>query len=314
MMPRFFALLALAATLGSACAHRAERAVVQHRELVGLLPPIPGERTHFAYAELQVDEEGEARLWVSLLAPDGSRQVVVHAMADEAASCAARLGEGATLAEALPPYMGVGLAPSPPPALPVTLGPPLEGMVLRLERLRDRRYPRTKVLLLESAEGSAELARFFVPEGAELELVSLTPDAAALAFRSRSPAGVVRDVRAVVLLGGARRLLVRRASRAIDERRLEQAAALLARAEILGAPEEGELWFEMARLHALSGAGTARVLQALSRAIPFEPALYRMRARTEPAFAKLKEDGGFLEAVAPRPIPGRDRAVQVISD
>src|SRR5690606_33661568 len=44
--------------------------------------------------------------------------------------------------------------------------------------------------------------------------------------------------------------------------------------------------------------------EALSRAIPHEPALYRMRARTDSAFARLKDDDGFVEVVAPRPLPG----------
>ena|GEM_PF-2539855 len=314
MSPRRLALVFAAPVLLLACAHRAELGVLDHRELVGILPPIPGERTHFVYAEVR-EEEGEAPgLHVSLLAPDGSRQTIVLAMAEEAAESAARVREGAPLAEVLPSYMEVGIPPAPPPPLPAVLGPPLEGMVLRLEPLRSRQFAGTQVLVLESEGARIELLRFFVPEGGSLRLVALTPDAAAFELRSRTPAGIVQDVRAVDLLAGARRLFVEQARRALDGRRLDEAAAYLARAEVLGAPDEGEFWFETARLHALSGAGSARVLEALGRAIPFEPALYRMRARTDPAFAGLKEDSDFVEVVAPRPLPGREPAVRVVRE
>lgn len=306
--------LVAAVLAGAACAHRAEHAVLHHRELVGVLPPIPGERTHFAYAEVREEDDAAPRLHVSLLAPDGSRQTVVHALGEDASACAARVRAGESLAEILPAYMELGLKSAPPPELPVTLGPPLEGMVLRLEPLRSRRFPQTHLLLLESEGARAEIQRFFVPEGGSLRLAALLPDAAAVELRSRTPAGIVQDVRAVDLLAGARRLFVAQARRALDAGHLEEAAVFLARAEILGAPDEGEFWFETARLRALSGAAPVRVLEALSRAIPHEPALYRMRARTDSAFARLKDDDGFVEVVAPRPLPGRPPTVHVVSE
>lgn len=305
------AWLGLAALLlASGCAHRSDERLVVQRELIGILPSIPGERTHFAYAQLEEAGE-EQRLSVRLLAPDGSRQPVVHALEEDASDAVQKVRAGATVAEVLPAYLGVGLPAPTPPELPHALGQPLEGMELRLEPVRDRRYPNTWALCLYHRGDFAELHRVFVPSGAELRLVALTPDAAALALRSESRDVRIHDLQAVDLLAGGRKLLVAQASRAIDAGALQHASALLLRAELLGAPEEGELWFEKARLYARRGEGAERVASALARAIPFEPALYRMRARTEPAFEALRGDTTFADFVAPRPLPGRDRAVQI---
>lgn len=305
---RRIALVAI--LLATGCAHRSAERLVQQRELIGLLPSIPGERTHFAYAELV--EEGEARrLSVRLLAPDGSRQAVVHALEEEAVLAARFTGGGGRLAEILPAYLGLGLPAPAPPALPHRLGPPLEGMELRLEAVDDPRYPHTEALRLYRRGDFVELHRVFVPPDAALRLAALTPDAAALSLRSETRAGRIVDLQAVDLLAGGRALLVEQARRAIDRGALEPAAALLVQAELLGAPEEGELWFEKARLRALRGAPAGRVTSALERALPFAPALYRMRARTEPAFERLAPEPSFVDVVAPRPLPGRDRAIRV---
>jgi len=298
------ALLALAG-----CAHRTppEARIVHHRELVGMLPSIPGERTYFAYAELLRDEGEAPRLAVHLLAPDGSRQPVVHALEEEAHDAARAVDEGASLAAILPAYLAVGLLPTEPPALPHVLGPPLEGMELRLEPVG----PRDVALRLVHGGHHVDLHVVAVPRGAELRLVALTSDAAALELRANSRAGRVVDVRAVDLLAGGRRLWTEMARAALDAGALDRADALLLRAELLGAPEEGELWFEKARLYAMRGESEERVVSALARALPFEPALYRMRARTEPAFRRLALRPAFLEAVAPRPLSGRDRVLRV---
>lgn len=305
---RWFAL-GLAALLVVGCAHRTAPGtrIVQQRELIGHLPSIPGERTHFAYAELLQEEGEEARLSVRLLAPDGSRQTVVHALQEEAREAARALDEGASLAAILPAYLAVGILPAEPPSLPVALGPPLEGMALRLEPSGGR----NRALRLYHQGAHVDLHLVALPPGAELRLVALTPDAAALALHSETRAGRIVDVRAVDLLAGGRRLLTEKARAALDAGQLERATSLLWQAELLGAPEEGELWFEKARLYALRGESEERVVSALSRALPFEPALYRMRARTEPAFQGLTEKPAFLEVVAPRPLPGRDRAIRV---
>lgn len=300
----------VAAIVTTGCAHRSLERLVQEREFIGLLPSIPGERTHFAYAELsEVDEERQ--LSVRLLAPDGSRQPVVYAHEEEAMATAQRVQEGIALGEVLPSYLSVGLPPPAPPSLPARLGPPLDGLELRLEPVGDRRYPDTWALRLYQEGNYVELRRIFAPRGTELRVVALTPDAAAISLRSESRAGRIADLQAVDLLAGGRALYVHLARRHIDAGNLARAAALLWKAELLDAPEEGELWFEKARLYALRGESGERVASALARAIPFEPALYRMRARTEPAFARLKEESSFVDFIAPRPLPGRDRAIQI---
>lgn len=302
-----FRLLLLALLLS--CAHVGGEEVIHVREIVGYLPPTPGERTFFAYAELEIRGDGPPSLSVILLSPEGSRQPVVRALAQEGEEVAALVLSGKPLAEVLPPYMEVGLQPeklrSP---LPISLGPPLEGMTLSLQPAKDPRLGPSWLLALSSEGRSRELARLFLAQGGEIALVARTPDAAALQFTSRSKAGRISDVVAVDLLAGGRALLVDAAREAIHRGALDAAAVLLSRAEVLDAPEEGELWFEKARLRALRGESSSRVLRALSRAVPFEPALYRMRARTDEAFRQLTEDSGFVELVAPRALPGSNRA------
>lgn len=305
-MRAFFVLLTLFA---AGCAHRPAAEVIQLRQLVGRIPSIPGERTHFAYVELTAGEGAEPRLSVFLLGPDGSRFPVVHASQEEAETVLAQVRDGEPLAERLPSYLPVGMPPTSPLAHPSTfrLAAPLEDMRLSLAPFRDPAAGELWRMTLALGGTHQELGRFFVPAAGSIEWVAMEPDAAAVQVTSRTEAGWISDVIPVDLLAGASALLVTAARDEVARGDLGAAAASLARAETLGADDPGELWYEKARVRALSGRPAAEVVEALRRAIPSEPALYRMRARIDEAFRPLRRDASFQEAVAPRILPGSNR-------
>lgn len=294
----------------TACAHKPVGEIVHLRELVGRIPSIPGERTHFAYAELWAEGEAPPRLSVVLLGPDGSRFPVVHASTEEAEEVLELVLGGEPLADRVPAYLPVGLPPASPLAHPSTfhLAAPLEGMRLSLAPARDPAYGAIWRLTLSADGTHQEVGRFFVPPGGTIAWVAVEPDAAALQVSSRTEAGWISDVFPIDLLAGARALLVGQARAALDRGDLGAAAASLARAEVLGSGDDGDLWYEKARVRALERRPVGQVVEALRRAIPSEPALYRMRARTDEVFAPFRGDPAFQEAVAPRTLPGTRRA------
>lgn len=301
--------LLLLALFAAACTHRPTTEVIQFRQLVGRIPSIPGERTYFAYVELTAGEEAEPRLSVFLLGPDGSRLPVVHASTEEAEAVLEQVREGEPLVGQLPAYLPVGLPPSPPLAYPATfrLAAPLEDMLLSLAPFRDPVAGPLWRLTLSKGETQQELGRFFVPAAGTIEWVAMEPDAAAVQLTSRTEAGWISDVVPIDLLAGAGALLVTTAREAIARGDLGAASASLSRAETLDAEDRGDLWYEKARVRALSARPAAEVVDALRKAIPFEPSLYRMRARTDEAFSRLGGDASFREVVAPRVLPGSNR-------
>ncbi len=290
-----------------ACAHgspRVDEEILHVRALVGVFAGDEAGRSLLVVAECQKTDGDPATLTVSLVRPSGLRIRVWQAEASEAEETARALSEGVDLRERL-------RAPAwepPPPRGSWPLGGSLGGMHLLLERRREPRYGKAWVAVLRDEAVGDETVLGRTPAG-HVELIWLSSDLAVVATSSPGQAHGFHtaDLIPLDLHAGAAELLTTRARYQIDAGRLAEAAGALDRAEAL-APEVAALWFERARLLAATEGSPTRLLDALDRAIRHDPTLYRMKARTSPAFLPLRRDPAFLALTHPRALPGSNRA------
>lgn len=289
------------------CAGRSlapDERVIHVRELLAVAPC--GDT--IAVLEVIRAEGAPPRATLSLWS-DNAREVLVS---EEGAGAMA----AATLAEAGRPPSGAldrrfgaalrelsWLDPGPATSGPTWKPPELWGAVLVWSVETDPRYGPVAHLVLRDLSGRGEeVARYPGREPPEIELRFLPGNRVVASIRPPvTPGATVADVDFVKLGPAAGRLLAREAERLATAGDGAAARERLRRAREL-APAEPWVAYREAALAAVEG-DRDDALAALTRAIAGEPSYYRMLARTDPVFAKLRGDPSFDELVRPRPLP-----------
>jgi tetratricopeptide (TPR) repeat protein len=298
--------LLLATLVATACAGRELRPderVVHVRQLVA----VSTDGAAVAVLEVADTDGTPARATLSRWATD-RRELLATAPAEAARAAAALAARGRPPADAweggIRAALGDGwVAPGPVADGPPWHPPELPGTILERRQENDPRYgPTVRLVLVDEAGREDEVARFPGREPPAVELRFPGGNRAVAAVRPPpAPGAVVADVALLDLGPPAGRLLAARADRLAAAGDPTAARACLDRARAL-APGEPSIPFRAAAL-AAAGGDRDGALAALARAIALDPSPYRMRARTDPAFAALRGDPAFEALVRPRPLP-----------
>lgn len=175
---------------------------------------------------------------------------------------------------------------------------------LRTGEQKDPRYGRRQ--LVEWAEGGRRIVLLHLAPDAKVRLCPTDGERALVIWEVGAHPARTRDVQVLDLRRARGRLWKVAAAEALDAGDLATAQQALTEGFALLGPDPALLWLR-ARWLAGSGGPSDEILADLGRAIEHDPPLYRMKARTEPAFGFLGDDPRFRTLVAPRPLQGGPR-------
>lgn len=266
------------------CAHRLEAADHPLHQRVAIES---GATVHIA----EIYDDGSS---ASLALVDLEGQPTGPFSEERAAAIAAEVRQGIPLEVALAEHLP-GAAGACTDEAPVNLA---------TSERPDPRYGRRQVV--EFVGEGQRIPLLLLPSGARVELCVPRSDTALVSWEVGSKPTRTRDVQLLDLREAEAKLWQRVARLALEANDRGRAEEALELGRAL-APTDPALAYLEARLLAVSGGKVESSLAALERAVRADPPLYRMKARTEPAFDSLREVPAFRELVAPRRLEGTDR-------